>query len=128
MGYAIKEVSERFHISPYTLRYYEKEGLLPPIHRTDKGNRLYSNVDLEWLQLICCMRATGMSIAYIKDYVDLCRLGEDTVTERRQIILNQKKIIENELKKYQNLLKMVNKKLKYYDHITHSDSNPESPA
>lgn len=114
MSYSIKEVSERFNISPYTLRYYEKEELLPPIHRTDNGVRLYSEVDLEWLQLICCMRATGMSISYIKKYVDLCHLGEDTIPERHQIILKQKEIIENEIKKYKDFLKVVNKKIKYY--------------
>ncbi|ATW26856.1 MerR family transcriptional regulator [Candidatus Formimonas warabiya] len=117
MNYSIKEVSQRFNISPYTLRYYEKEGLLPSIHRTPNGTRTYSDVDLEWLHLICCMRATGMSIAYIKKYVDLCRLGKDTIPERRQIILRQKEIIENHIKEYQGLLKLVNKKLKYYDHI-----------
>jgi DNA-binding transcriptional MerR regulator len=115
MSYSIKEVAEKFKISPHTLRYYEKEGLLPAIQRTDKGLRLYNDVDLEWLQLIYCMRATGMSIAYIKNYVDLCRLGEDTVSERRQIILKQKEIIEAHLKEYRNFLKMVNKKLSAYD-------------
>lgn len=117
MSYSIKEVSERFHISPYTLRYYEKEELLPPIHRSDKGTRLYSDVDLEWLQLICCMRATGMSMSYIKKYVDLCRLGEDTIPERHQIIIKQKEIIENQIKKYKDLLKVVNKKLNYYSNL-----------
>lgn len=118
MGYSIREVSKRFNISAHTLRYYEKEGLLPSIQRDEAGIRLYSEVDLEWLQLVCCMRATGMSISNIKDYVDLCRRGEDTVPERRQIILNQKKIIEDEIKKYKGLLKVVNRKLEHYSDIT----------
>lgn len=121
MTCSIREASERFNISPYTLRYYEKEGLLPPICRTDSGARLYSEVDLEWLHLICCMRATGMSISYIRNYVDLCRLGKDTVPERRRIILNQKKILENEIKKYKDLLKVVNKKLAHYNDITRNE-------
>ncbi len=119
MGYSIKEVSERFNISSHTLRYYEKEGLLPPIRRADNGIRQYNDVDLEWIQLICCMRSTGMSIAHIKEYVDLCRLGDDTVAERREILLNQKRIIENEIEKYRGLLKIVNKKLSHYDDIAH---------
>ena len=121
MGYSIKEVSERFNLSQHTLRYYEKEGLLPSIRREDSGNRVYSDVDLEWLHLVCCMRATGMSVAYIKNYVELCRQGKDTIPERRQIILNQKEIIEAELKKYKNLLKLVDKKLKHYDEITRNE-------
>ncbi len=118
MSYSIKEVSERFDISSYTLRYYEKEGLLPSIGRDENGIRFYSDTDLEWLQLVCCMRATGMSISYIKNYVELVRLGKDTIPKRRQIILNQKAIIEAELKKYKDLLKVVNKKLRHYDDIT----------
>ncbi|SFH15703.1 DNA-binding transcriptional regulator, MerR family [Desulfotomaculum arcticum] len=127
MSYSIKEVSQKFNISSYTLRYYEKEGLLPPIQRTANGTRQYSDVDLEWLQLICCMRATGMSIAYIKDYVELCRLGENTIPQRRQIILRQKEIIENHIKEYKDLLKLVNKKLKYYDNIMDSGQNILNP-
>lgn len=115
MSYSIKEVSERFQLSPYTLRYYEKEGLLPHVSRDSNGVRVYNETDLEWLQLICCMRTTGMSISYIKNYVELCRQGNDTIPERRQIILNQKEIVQSELKKYKQLLKAVNHKLQYYD-------------
>lgn len=118
MNYSIKDVSEKFNISPYTLRYYEKEELLPNIHRTSNGTRVYSDVDLEWLQLICCMRATGMSISYIKDYVDLCRQGDDTISKRREIIVKQKEIIENHIKEYNKLLNLVNKKLDHYDALT----------
>ena len=52
MAYSIKEVSERFTLSPYTLRYYEKEGLLPPVQRDSNGIRMYNDVDLEWLQIV----------------------------------------------------------------------------
>jgi MerR family transcriptional regulator, aldehyde-responsive regulator len=127
MSYSIKEVSERFQISSHTLRYYEKEGLLPPIHRDVNGIRTYNDTDLEWLHLVCCMRATGMSISYIKNYIDLCQLGTDTIPERRQIILNQKEIIETELKKYKNLLKLINKKLEHYDDITQLDQKQIHP-
>ena len=122
MSYSIKDVSKMFDISPYTLRYYEKEGLLPSVIRNENGNRSYSDTDLEWLQLICCMRATGMSIMHIKEYVELCHLGQATIPERRQIILNQKDIIEQEIKKFKELLKVINNKLKFYDDIT-TDGN-----
>ena len=115
MGYTIKEVSEKFNITPYTLRYYEKEGLIPSILREKNGHRLYGDTDLEWIQIVCCMRATGMSIEYIKKYIDLCVLGENTIPERRKIILCQKEIIENHIKEYKKLLNVVDKKLKHYD-------------
>jgi len=100
MGYTIKEVSEKFNLSSYTLRNYEKEGLISSVHREDNGHRLYNNTDLEWIQIVSCMRATGMSITYIKKYIDLCLLGENTIPERRQIILCQKEVIKNHIQKY----------------------------
>ncbi|MDD7795337.1 MerR family transcriptional regulator [Clostridium sp. 'White wine YQ'] len=115
MSYSIKEVSQKFNISPYTLRYYEKEGLIPSVKRNESGRRLYTEDDLGWIQTIDCMRATGMSIAYIKKYADLCAQGEDTISERRKIILDQKKVIEEQLKKYNELLNLVDLKLDYYD-------------
>ena len=123
MSYSIKEVSEKFNISPYTLRYYEKEGLLPSVQRSQNGNRLYNDTDLEWLQIVCCMRSTGMSISDIKDYIKLCLRGSDTVPERRQIILRQKEIIENHIREYQALLKVVQKKLQHYDQMTQTESD-----
>ncbi|MEL4105456.1 MerR family transcriptional regulator [Oscillospiraceae bacterium WX1] len=115
MEYTIKEVSEKFNLPPSTLRYYEKEGLIPSIQRGGNGHRLYNDTDLEWIQIVCCMRATGMSIDYVKRYIDLCLLGENTIPERRKIILCQKEIIENHISEYKKLLKVVNKKLAYYD-------------
>jgi DNA-binding transcriptional MerR regulator len=128
MDYAIKEVAEKFNISPHTLRYYEKERLIPSIHRENNGHRLYNDTDLEWIQIVCCMRATGMSITYIKKYIDLCLLGENTVPERRQIILCQKDIIEKHIQEYEELLKVVNKKLKYYNMLTESENEVIGPT
>lgn len=117
MSYSTKQVSDKFNVTMHTLRYYEKEGLLPKIKRDANGNREYSDVDLEWLCLIRCMRTTGMSIFYIKNYIDLCKLGKDTLIERRQIIVNQKEIIVDHIKELNGHLAVINKKLKHYDEI-----------
>ncbi|MVX66992.1 MerR family transcriptional regulator [Clostridium chromiireducens] len=115
MNYSIKEVAEKFNISSYTLRYYEREGLIPSVQRNDNGRRVYTDIDLGWLQLVCCMRATGMSISYIKNYVNLCTEGIDTLPERRNIMIEQKEIIKEEIRKYTELLELVDMKLDYYD-------------
>jgi MerR family transcriptional regulator, aldehyde-responsive regulator len=115
VSYTIKEIAEKFNISQHTLRYYEKEGLIPPVQRKENGRRLYSETDLVWIQMVCCMRAAGMSVEYVKKYNNLYLLGENTIPERRQIILHQKEIIENQIKEYQDLLKLLNKKLEHYE-------------
>ncbi|GKU27308.1 MerR family transcriptional regulator [Clostridium folliculivorans] len=126
MGYSIKEVSEKLNISQYTLRYYEKEGLIPYLQRNYSGRRVYSDNDLIWIQLIGCMRATGMSIAYIKNYVELTVQGKGTLLKRREIILEQKEIIEAEIRKYSDLLAVVNIKLQCYYQLIEDDFEENS--
>ncbi|WP_315069134.1 MerR family transcriptional regulator [uncultured Clostridium sp.] len=123
MSYSTKDVTEKLSISKHTLRYYEKEGLLFPIARDKNGNREYSDLNLEQLILIRCMRSTGMSIAYIKDYITMCVEGYSTLPSRKEMLLLQKKILEEQKKEIQENLKVVNLKLKYYQEL--ENNGPE---
>lgn len=59
MAYSIAQVAEKTGLSVYTLRYYDKEGLLPFIQRTERGNRSFTDEDLEWIGLINCLERYG---------------------------------------------------------------------
>lgn len=115
MGYTIKQIAEKIDLTAYTLRYYEKEGLLPFVRRNEQGNRVFEDTDIEWIQLICCLRDTGMSVAEIRRYVELCREGSKTIEVRRRIILEHKEAVEQKIKQMQASLTKINNKLKYYD-------------
>lgn len=117
MNYSTKEVTKKYGISMHALRYYEKQGLLPPIQRDKNGTRLYSDTDLEWLALIRCMRAAGMSIQYIKNYIDLCKEGRSTISKRKDIMLLQKQILEDQKRQLDENLSLINKKLKGYQEL-----------
>ena len=69
MKYTIKEVSEIIGISAYTLRYYDKEGLLPNVERDKNGIRLFNEKNLQWIYLIQCLRKTNMPLKDIKHYI-----------------------------------------------------------
>ena len=71
MSYSAGELAKNLGITKDTLRYYEKEGLLPPIKRDSSGHRVYSESDMEWIFLIRCLRDTDMQIYKIKKYVSL---------------------------------------------------------
>jgi DNA-binding transcriptional MerR regulator len=118
MEYTIRQVAEMVDLTTYTLRYYEKEGLLPFIERNEHGNRIFKDNDIEWVQLVCCLRDTGMPIAEIKDYVDLCRVGAETTEQRRQIILEHKLKVEQKIEKMKQSLVKINKKLECYSDLT----------
>lgn len=115
MSYTIKQVSEMLDLSAYTIRYYEKEGLLPSVSRDDNGIRLFTDKDLEWIRLVRCFRDTGMSVAEIKRYVCLCLQGDDSIPVRRQIIAQHRQAVEQKIEQMQDYLVKLNKKLSMYD-------------
>ena len=69
----IAEVSEQCDISPDTLRYYERIGLLPPVNRSESGIRDYDEIDLKRVEFIKCMRSAGLPIEVLIEYVSLVR-------------------------------------------------------
>ncbi|SEL95932.1 DNA-binding transcriptional regulator, MerR family [Paenibacillus sp. cl141a] len=71
MAFTIKEASERLGCPAHTIRFYEKEGLLPYIKRDKNGNRLFEQDHLDWIRLMTCFRATGMKLSLLKEMVDL---------------------------------------------------------
>ena len=116
-SYTIKEFSEKMNLSSSTLRYYEKEGLLPSSKRRNNGHRQYDDSDIPWVTVITCLRSTGMSVSDVRHYVELCKQGDNTVRERKQIILDQKKKIEDQLREVKQHLETINKKIDLYDEI-----------
>ncbi|WP_033166645.1 MerR family transcriptional regulator [Clostridium sp. KNHs205] len=115
--YTIKQVSARTGLSIYTLRYYDKEGLLPLVKRTPTGIRKFSEDDISWIGLICCLKNSGMSIEKIKEFMNLCLKGEETVEPRKDILLLHKQHILEQMKELQNSLETVNYKIDHYKEI-----------
>ena len=117
MGYSIKAMSEKVGLTVYTLRYYEKEGLLPVIERDENGRRVFKDQDLDWIALICCLRDTGMPISDIKRYVTLCKCGNSTINARKQLLTDHKQDIEKKIKLFKKYSQKIDKKIEYYDKI-----------
>lgn len=87
----IGEMSERVGLSSYTLRYYEKIGVIPPVQRDKCGLRDYSEADFDWIQFIQCMKNGGMRIQALTQYAPLWQEGKDTVVLRKNLLKKQQK-------------------------------------
>lgn len=85
MGYTIKEVSELTGLSVPTLRYYDKEGLLPDLKRKASGYRVFSDQDLNAIELIACFKQSGLTLREIKHFLALVKQGDATLDERLAI-------------------------------------------
>ncbi|MGE5423351.1 MAG: MerR family transcriptional regulator [Ignavibacteriales bacterium] len=115
MRYSINQAAARYGITEHTIRYYDKEGLLPFLKRSESGMRSFSENDMEWLQLICCLKNTGMQIKQIKQYIDWCVQGNETVEIRRQMFIKHREDVLNQIAELQKYLETINYKIKYYD-------------
>jgi DNA-binding transcriptional MerR regulator len=114
MGYTVKTVAEKTKLRPHVLRYYENEGLLPHIKRTKSGIRHYSDEDLEWIGLICCLKNTGMSIKQIRDFVRLSLQGPETLQERCEMLVTHKKDVEESILEMNRHLEKVTCKIAHF--------------
>ncbi len=114
MTHSIGEVSEMLDISISTLRYYDKEGLLPLINRTSGNIRVFDEADIECLKMIECLKTTGMQIKDIKLFFEWCEEGDSTIEKRYNLFLKQKEKTEKQIALLQNALDRVNYKCEYY--------------
>lgn len=117
MGFSIKEASERLGLPSHTIRYYEKEGLLPFIQRDKYGNRVFEQRDVDWIVLMTCFRATGMTVANLKRIVDLAVQGDSTISERKEILENHKLELHKRQLELDRAFEAVNYKLSSYDSL-----------
>ncbi|MGX5634455.1 MerR family transcriptional regulator [Bacillus thuringiensis] len=113
--YTIGDISVKTGLSKATLRYYEKEGLLPFVKRDCHGRRLYNNENVEWIKHILVLRSIGMPISQIKKYVELYQQGNHTIQERKQLIVSHKKQIDDEIMERYSYSKKVNYQLTLYE-------------
>ena len=112
--YSIQNVSAKTGLSPHTLRYYEKEGLLSPVNRTPGGFRQYTDEDLEAVGLICCLKNTGMSLQEITRFVRLTRQGDETLRERVELLREHRESVIRRMNEMQEYLDKVTWKLDFF--------------
>ena len=117
MKLTIGEASELLACPAHTIRYYEKEGLLPIIQRDPNGKRYFTQTDLDWIKLIICFRATGMKLVNLKRIVELSLEGEQTIPERKKILKEHQKELQRKQTELNKAFEAIVHKLDIYDHI-----------
>ena len=113
----IAEVSKKYGISADTLRYYERVGVIPPVHRRENGIRDYDESDLGWVELVKCMRSAGVQVEALIEYVSLYCEGEHTAAARKAILEEQRERLLERMAEMQAALERLNYKIENYDRI-----------
>ena len=111
----IKEVCDKYHIAPDTLRYYERVGAIPSVTRTGKGIRNYMEQDISWVENAICMRSAGVPVEMVAEYVRLCRQGDETFPARRDLLKEVRGGLLTEIEKCRRELERLEYKISRYE-------------
>ena len=114
MYYSIGEAAEKLNLSKSTIRYYDKEGLLPFIERKESGIRKFAESDISMLQVIECLKSTGMPIKDIRKFSEWCLKGDLTLQERYELFLEREQSVKEQIAELQKSLSLIEHKCWYY--------------
>ena len=133
--YTIKEVAEKTGLSPYTIRFYATEGLLPMIKRNENNVRIFEESDLESIYIIECLKNCGMTLKEIKKFTDWTLEGDSTIENRLKLFQEKFCELQEKISKMNETLDALRYKIWFYETAkkfgsikVHDDENFEVPA
>ena len=114
MQYTISEVAKKFNVNISTLRYYDKEGLIPQLEKSESGNRIFDDEAISGLITIECLKRSGMSIKDIKTFIDWCQTGDESLEDRLEMFLGRREALQSQIKELESTLNYIEYKVDYY--------------
>lgn len=115
MAYTVGEMARRMGVPASTIRYYDKEGLLPFVGRSSGGIRVFTEKDFEWLRIIECLKKTGMSLKDIREYIELAMQGDETIARRLELFRKQRTVLETRMAELQQTMDTLDYKCWFYE-------------
>ena len=115
MRYTVGEMAERTGIPATTLRYYDRRGLLPGLERTEGGQRVFRETDLETLLMIDCLKKSGLSLSEIRDFLVLAGQGDATIAERLALFQDRRRAVLEQAEALRETLALLDYKCWYYE-------------
>ena len=109
-----------------TIRWYEAQGLIPGVARDGGGRRTYTERHVGWLQLMDRLRRSGMSIAEMRRYTALVKLGRATLAQRREMLAAHRARIVETIAEYRAALRLIDGKVDFYDAWIASGERPKN--
>lgn len=117
MLFSMKQACEQTHLSYETLKFYCNQGLVPNVKRDKNNRRIFSEQDIAWIQSLNCLKNCGMSLSEMKDYIQLCVIGESTIPERKEILACKRTALLEQMKQIQQSIDYIDWKQGFYDDV-----------
>ncbi len=115
--YSMKETCKKVNLNYQTLKYYCNEGLIPNVKRDSNNYRVFDENDIAWILGLKCLKKCGMSIKEMKNYMNLCLMGQSSIPERKEILKETRENLLIQLKEIENSIHYIDTKQQFYDDI-----------
>ena len=126
MLYTMKLACEKTGLTYETLKFYCNQGLIPDVKRDEQNRRVFTDDNIAWINSLTCLKNCGMGIQEMKEYLQLCMQGNETIPERK-VILNAKKAeLQKELKRVQDSIAYIDWKQGFYDNLLSGKTDVQS--
>jgi DNA-binding transcriptional MerR regulator len=122
----IADAAARTGLTAHTLRYYERDGLMLAVARSESGHRVYTDRDLDWIELITQLRATGMPIREVRRYAQLVRDGADNERERLDLLAAHRERVRRNLAEVTAHMAAIERKIDYYAGVIDTCGDPDT--
>lgn len=113
--YTIKEAAEKMNLPASTIRYYDKQGLLPFVQRSESGYRMFSEKDIGLLNMIECLKQTGMPIKEIKQFCQWVQQGDASLQQRLDMFRERRKAVQDQMMQLEKTMEVIEYKCWYYE-------------
>lgn len=113
----IREIAAKTNMSTDTLRYYERIGLLPPVPRNAVGIRNYDEYFVNFINFIKKLKASGMSLEHIIDYIRLAEMGDATIQERKKLLAEARETLLDKINSLQLVAELADYQLRNYENL-----------
>ncbi len=115
--YTMMQVCRETDMTYQTLKYYCNEGLVPNVKRDGNNRRIFDEKDVKWIKDLVCLKKCGMSIQEMKDYLDLCLQGQETIPQRKEMLTKKQEELRDSIRELEGSIAYIDWKQKYYDDV-----------
>ena len=126
MLYTMMQVCKETDMTYQALKFYCNEGLVPHVKRDKNNRRVFDERDVAWIKSLTCLKKCGMSIQEMKEYLELCLLGEATIPQRKELLARKQEALRETVRELQDSIAFIDWKQNYYDEVLSGKRTYES--
>ena len=124
--YTMMQVCKETDMTYQALKFYCNEGLVPHVKRDKNNRRVFDERDVAWIKSLTCLKKCGMSIQEMKEYLELCLLGEATIPQRKELLARKQEALRETVRELQDSIAFIDWKQNYYDEVLSGKRTYES--